>query len=85
MPDDKDMHWAAPRDEDDAGQTAGGESGSEEQSWEAYRKWLRRGSEPKRNRGPLDPSLYTWKGYRNWAEQVKRNWTDRHQSESEDS
>jgi hypothetical protein len=22
----------------------------------------------------IDPSLYTWKGYRNWSEQVKRNW-----------
>ncbi len=24
----------------------------------------------------IDPSLYTWKGYRTWSEQVKRNWTD---------
>mgnify|MGYP000069549964 CR=1 FL=1 len=24
----------------------------------------------------IDPALYTWKGYRNWTEQVKRDWTD---------
>jgi hypothetical protein len=23
----------------------------------------------------MDPSLYTWKGYRNWADKVRRDWT----------
>jgi hypothetical protein len=22
----------------------------------------------------IDPALYTWKGYRDWSDQVKRNW-----------
>ena len=22
----------------------------------------------------IDPALYTWKGYRNWTEQIRRNW-----------
>ena len=27
-------------------------------------------------RGGIDPSLYTLIGYRSWAEQVKRNWSE---------
>ncbi len=27
-------------------------------------------------RGGIDPSLYTLKGYRSWARQVKRNWSE---------
>ena len=27
-------------------------------------------------RGGIDPSLYTLKGYRSWAAQVKRNWSE---------
>jgi hypothetical protein len=22
----------------------------------------------------VDPALYTWKGYRNWSEKVRRDW-----------
>ena len=29
---------------------------------------------PRGRRVGIDPALYTWKGYRNWSEQVKRNW-----------
>lgn len=39
--------------------------------WRKYRKWMSR-----RRRGSIDRSLYTWKGYRSWSEQVKRNWSD---------
>ena len=27
-------------------------------------------------RGGIDPSLHTLKGYRSWARQVKRNWSE---------
>jgi len=48
---------------------------SEQQGWEAYRKWLSRVSaRPTRDRSPKDHSLYSWKGYNNWAESVKAAW-----------
>ncbi len=42
--------------------------------WEQYRQWVSKAPAPKARRVGIDPSLYTWKGYRNWSEQVKRNW-----------
>lgn len=41
---------------------------------EAYRRWLTRARAPASRRSPLDPSLYTWKGYRSWSEKVRREW-----------
>ena len=41
---------------------------------EAYRRWLTRVQAPDSRRIPLDPSLYTWKGYRNWTDKVRRDW-----------
>ncbi len=44
--------------------------------WQQYRGWNRKAPAPKERRGGIDPSLYTWKGYRNWTEQIKRNWSE---------
>jgi hypothetical protein len=44
--------------------------------WQQYRKWISKTPAPRTRRTGLDPTLYTWKGYRNWTEQVKRNWND---------
>lgn len=44
--------------------------------WQQYRKWISKAPAPRKRRTGVDPSLYTWKGYRSWAEQVKRNWSD---------
>jgi hypothetical protein len=44
--------------------------------WQQYRRWISKAPAPKGRRVGIDPSLYTWKGYRNWSEQVKRNWSD---------
>ena len=44
--------------------------------WQQYRRWISKAPAPRGRRTGLDPSLYTWKGYRNWSEQVKRNWRD---------
>lgn len=43
------------------------------EGWEAYRRWLSRVNSPgtKRRTAP-DPSLYSWKGYHNWAEKAKQ-------------
>ena len=43
--------------------------------WEAYRRWLTRVQAPTQGRAPLDPGLYTWKGYRNWSDKVRRDWS----------
>lgn len=43
-------------------------------SWDTYRRWLTRVQAPGGRRAPLDPSLYTWKGYRSWSEKVRRDW-----------
>ena len=42
--------------------------------WDSYRRWLNRVQSPDKRRSPMDPALYTWKGYRNWSEKVRRDW-----------
>lgn len=51
------------------------ERGREQQGWDAYRKWLSTvsGKAPA-ERSPLDHSIYSWKGYQNWADKVKQSW-----------
>jgi hypothetical protein len=54
---------------------AGGDNGDTD-GWQQYRRWISKAPAPRGRRTGVDPSLYTWKGYRNWTEQVKRNWQD---------
>lgn len=42
--------------------------------WDSYRRWLNHVQAPDKRRTPVDPALYTWKGYRSWSEKVRRNW-----------
>lgn len=42
--------------------------------WKQYRRWISKAPAPRGRRNGIDPSLYTWKGYREWSDQVKRNW-----------
>ena len=49
---------------------------SDPDGWQQYRRWISKAPVPRQRRGGIDPSLYTWKGYRNWTEQIKRNWSD---------
>ena len=51
--------------------------------WQQYRRWISKAPAPRGRRVGIDPSLYTWKGYRNWSEQVKRNWTDESSDDSD--
>ena len=53
---------------------AGNREAGQKEGWDAYRKWLSRVSGPAPRRSPLDPAIYSWKGYHNWAEKVKQNW-----------
>jgi hypothetical protein len=54
---------------------AGEARANDKQSWEAYRKWLTRvGAQPAAERTPFDHSIYSWKGYQNWADKVREAW-----------
>lgn len=51
------------------------ESAKDQQGWEAYRKWLTHVSrKPAAQRSPIDHSIYSWKGYQNWADKVRQAW-----------
>jgi hypothetical protein len=57
--------------------SAGDQPASEQHGWDAYRKWLSRvSSKPTGERAPLDPSIYSWRGYHTWADKVRQNWKD---------
>lgn len=43
--------------------------------WQQYRQWISKAPAPRGRRVGIDPALYTWKGYRTWTEQVRRNWS----------
>jgi hypothetical protein len=53
-------------------------AGSEQNGWDAYRKWLSRVSTKPTTgeRAPLDPSIYSWRGYHTWADKIRQNWKD---------
>lgn len=51
------------------------QDGKDVSGWDAYRRWLSRVQLPDKRRTAMDPALYTWKGYRNWAEKVRRDWS----------
>ncbi|MEM9172179.1 MAG: hypothetical protein AAGA84_05685 [Pseudomonadota bacterium] len=69
MHDDKHFHWPGERTRDDQEpQTSQGE--------EVFRQWLSR-APASRRRAAFDPSLYTWKGYRQWKDGVNREWRDK--------
>jgi hypothetical protein len=83
MQDSKDTAWARdysdhPEDEVAANDREAGEvaGDAENDGWQQYRRWISKAPAPRGRRTGVDPSLYTWKGYRNWTEQVKRNWQD---------
>lgn len=43
--------------------------------WQQYRRWISKAPAPRGRRSGIDASLYSWKGYRDWSDQVKRNWS----------
>ena len=78
MQDSKQVSWANKFDADEpvsANDNNAGEQ-SDPDGWSQYRRWISKAPVPRGRRTGVDPSLYTWKGYRNWTEQVKRNWSD---------
>jgi len=84
MQDSKEISWAsdysAESEEDpkasdrEIGVHAGDKPDAD--GWQQYRRWISKAPAPRSRRTGVDPSLYTWKGYRTWTEQVKRKWSD---------
>jgi len=86
MPDSKSRKWADSY-RTDAGQesktkdvTLGntGPAANDADGWQQYRRWISKAPTPHGLRSGIDPSLYSWKGYRDWSDQVKRNWSRDH-------
>ena len=84
MQESKETSWASELDSErqeesqDSGRKGDAPSNgsSDPDGWQQYRKWISKAPVPRQRRGGIDPSLYTWKGYRNWTELVKRNWSE---------
>ena len=80
MPDSKQLNWAddlstdAERTEDAGRVDDATPAANDADGWEHYRQWVSKAPAPRGRRSGIDPALYTWKGYRNWTEQVRRNW-----------
>ena len=83
MPDSKHMKWdqgfgkdAEPDPKaDDATLAANEPAANDADGWQQYRRWISKAPAPRGRRSGIDPSLYSWKGYRDWTDQVRRNWS----------
>lgn len=60
-----------------AGQPAANDAqpaANDSDGWQQYRQWISKAPAPRGRRVGIDPALYSWKGYRSWTEQIRRNW-----------
>ena len=83
MPDSKNAKWSDEFKEENASVASADSAipssepaANDADGWQQYRRWVTKAPAPRTRRAGLDPSLYTWKGYRSWTEQVKRHWKD---------
>ena len=83
MPDYKHMKWAdsygaeaeqEPKS-DDATLDNKEPAANDADGWQQYRRWISKAPTPHAQRSGIDPSLYSWRGYRNWSDQVRRSWS----------
>jgi len=82
MPESKNMRWvdsfgtdAEPEPKvDDATLDKAELAANDADGWQQYRRWISKAPAPRGRRTGIDPALYSWKGYRDWSDQVKRNW-----------
>jgi hypothetical protein len=82
MPDSKYMRWDdrfgmdadAESKAKDATLDANEPAANDADGWQQYRRWISKAPAPKGRRSSIDPALYSWKGYRDWSDQVRRNW-----------
>lgn len=80
MPDSKNVKWVDDYTEEasnpEPALPSAEPAANDADGWQQYRRWITKAPAPRTRRVGLDPSLYTWKGYRTWSEQVKRQWKD---------
>jgi hypothetical protein len=82
MPDSKNMKWVDRFGTDseadsklhDAVVENAPLAANDSDGWQQYRRWVSRAPAPTGRHAGVDPSVYTWKGYREWSDKVKRNW-----------
>ena len=83
MPDSKHLRWdqdVGTETEDATGAPDAPLVGTEPAAndadgWQQYRRWISKAPAPRGRRAGIDPALYSWKGYREWTDQVRRNWS----------
>ena len=91
MPDSKNLRWdddfgtesGSPAKETDANVPPVTPAANDADGWQQYRQWISKAPAPRGRRTGIDPALYTWKGYRNWTEQVRRNWSPESEDDTE--
>jgi hypothetical protein len=82
MPDSKNLKWAdsfgtdAERDAKAKDATLDNKesAANDADGWQQYRQWISKAPTTRSARSGIDPALYSWKGYRDWSDQVKRTW-----------
>lgn len=80
MPDSKHMKWPdsfgtdAKGDAKDATLDRELPAANDADGWLQYRRWISKAPTTRNRRSGIDPSLYSWKGYREWTDHVKRSW-----------
>lgn len=90
MPDKKNISWAdygtdaeSRSEKATASVIPSDPAANDSNGWQQYREWISKAPAPRGRRVGIDPALYTWKGYRNWSEQVKRDWLPEQKDGSE--
>lgn len=51
-----------------------GEAVTGSDAWASYRRWLAGDGTAANRRAPVERSIYSWKGYQNWADRVRQSW-----------
>lgn len=83
MSESKNLRWVdeykegdSPAEQPDDALSGNEPAANDADGWQQYRRWISSAPAPKGRRVGIDPALFTWKGYRSWTEQVRRNWKD---------
>ncbi|MDJ0758760.1 MAG: hypothetical protein QNJ19_05135 [Woeseiaceae bacterium] len=81
MPESKNLGWLGnypeQAEEPAEAMTPDQPAANDADGWQQYRHWISKAPAPSSRRVGIDPSLYTWRSYRSWTEDVKRNWPDK--------
>jgi len=80
MPDSKHLGWLKDQGSQSADPAASISSdqpaANDADGWQQYRRWVTKAPAPRNRRVGIDPSLYNWRNYRNWTDEVKRSWPE---------